>query len=45
MGGDEARMDGLLAISQPPHRLDAVPEITADLLRELLAWIDEERPN
>lgn len=45
LGGDEARMDGLLAISQPPHRLDAAPEITADLLLEHLAWIEEERPN
>lgn len=45
LGGDEAKMHGMLALSKPPHRFNTVTELSADILLEQLNWIDQERPN
>lgn len=41
LGGSEDEMSSLFHTSKPPHRLERVPEITAEVLLEQLQWILE----
>lgn len=41
LGGSEDEMNGLFQTSKPPHRLERIKKVTADVLIDLLQWTVE----